>query len=186
MMNQSWNQWWPALPTHIYGTRGRWFNTLRPRQNGRHFPDAILKCIFLNENVWISIKISPKFVPKGPINNIPALVQIMAWRRPGDKPLSEPMLVIYRRIYASPGLNELTVMDFNLDFNLQSRPHYYPSIVHMLCHLSISSAHHGIKNQSSSLHSTFMYKTWNVRLESLGLCPQWTPHLSDRQWGTAG
>ena len=33
------------------------------------------------------------FFPKGPINNIPALVQIMAWRRPGDKPLSEPMLV---------------------------------------------------------------------------------------------
>ena len=28
-----------------------------------------------------------------PINNIPALVQIMAWRRPGDKPLSEPMMV---------------------------------------------------------------------------------------------
>ena len=36
---------------------------------------------------------SLKFVPKGPINNIPALVQIMAWRRPGDKPLSEPMMV---------------------------------------------------------------------------------------------
>ena len=34
-----------------------------------------------------------KFVPKGPINNIPALVHIMAWRRPGDEPLSEPMLV---------------------------------------------------------------------------------------------
>ena len=45
------------------------------------FPDDIFKCIFLNENVWISIKISLKFVPKGPINNIPALVQIMAWRR---------------------------------------------------------------------------------------------------------
>ena len=41
----------------------------------------------------ISIKISLKLIPKGPINNIPALVQIMAWRRPGDKPLSEPMLV---------------------------------------------------------------------------------------------
>ena len=68
-------------------------NTLRPRQNGRHFPDDIFKCIFLNENVWISIKFSLKFVPKGPINNIPALVQMMAWRRPGDKPLSEPMLV---------------------------------------------------------------------------------------------
>ena len=68
-------------------------NTLRPRQNGRHFPDDIFKCIFLNENVWIPIKISLKFVPKDPINNIPALVQIMAWRRPGDKPLSEPMMV---------------------------------------------------------------------------------------------
>ena len=67
-------------------------STLWPRQNGRHFPDAIFKCIFLNENVWISLKISLKFVPKGPINNIPALVQIMAWHRPGDKPLSEPMM----------------------------------------------------------------------------------------------
>ena len=69
------------------------FNTLRPRQNGRHFPDNIAKCILLNENVWISLKISLKFVPQGPINNIPALVQIMAWRRPGDKLLSGPMAV---------------------------------------------------------------------------------------------
>ena len=68
-------------------------NTLRSRQNGRHFPDDIFKCIFLNESIWNSIEISLKFVPKGPINNIPALVQIMAWRRPGDKPLSEPLLV---------------------------------------------------------------------------------------------
>ena len=68
-------------------------NPLRPRQNGRHFADATLNRIFLNENVSISIKISLKFTPKGPINNIPALVQIMAWRRPGNKPLSEPMMV---------------------------------------------------------------------------------------------
>ena len=68
------------------------FNTLRPRLNGRHFADDIFKCIFLNENILIPIKISLKFVPKGPINNIPSLVQIMAWRRPGDKPLSEPMM----------------------------------------------------------------------------------------------
>ena len=53
-------------------------NTLRPRQNGRHFPDDIFKCIFWNENAWISIKISLKFVPKGPINKIPALVTV--WR----------------------------------------------------------------------------------------------------------
>ena len=53
----------------------------------------IFKCIILYENVWIPIWISLKFVPKGPINNIPALVQTMTWRRPGDKPLSEPMIV---------------------------------------------------------------------------------------------
>ena len=78
--------WWPVA------TRSQGINTLRPRQNGQHFPDDIFKWIFLNENVWIAIKISLKFVPKGPIN-ISALVQIMAWRRPGDKPLSEPKLI---------------------------------------------------------------------------------------------
>ena len=67
-------------------------NRLRLRQNG-HLADDIFECIFFDENVWISIKIPLKFVPKGPISNIPALVQIMAWRRPGDKPLSEPMVV---------------------------------------------------------------------------------------------
>ena len=68
-------------------------NSLRPRRNGRYNADDILKCIFLKENDCIPTKISLKFVPKGPINNIPALVQIMAWCRPGDKPLSEPMMV---------------------------------------------------------------------------------------------
>ena len=68
-------------------------NTLRPTQNGCHFADDILKLIFLNGNVWIAIEIGLNFVPKGPINNIPALVQIMAWCRPGDKSLSEPMMV---------------------------------------------------------------------------------------------
>ena len=67
-------------------------NTLGPRQHGRHFADGAPKRIFLNENVRISIKISLKFVPKGPISNILSLVQIMAWHWPGDKPLFEPML----------------------------------------------------------------------------------------------
>ena len=49
-------------------------NTLRPTQNGRHFPDDIFKWIFLNENVWISIKLKLKFVPNVPINNIPVLM----------------------------------------------------------------------------------------------------------------
>ena len=69
-------------------------NKSRLRQNGWHLPDGIFKCIFLNENVWIEIKIKiTEIVPKDWINNMPALVQIMAWHRPGYKPLSEPMMV---------------------------------------------------------------------------------------------
>ena len=68
-------------------------NTLRPGRNGRHFADDTFKPIFLNENIGISIKISLQFVPKFQINNIPALVQIMAWRLVGAKPLSELMMV---------------------------------------------------------------------------------------------
>ena len=69
------------------------FNTLTPRQNWRHFADDIFKRIYLNKYIWIPIKISLKVISRGSINNIPSLVQIMAWRRPGDKPLSEPMMV---------------------------------------------------------------------------------------------
>ena len=68
-------------------------NTLRLRQDGRRFPDDTFERIFLKENVIILIKISLKFVPNGPIDNITALVERLAWRRPGDKPLSEPMMV---------------------------------------------------------------------------------------------
>ena len=80
---------WRHFLSHVFVA----INTLRPRRNEQHFADDIFKCIFFNEIVWILIKISLKFVPKGPINNIPALVQIMAWCRSGDKPLSEPMMV---------------------------------------------------------------------------------------------
>ena len=69
------------------------FKTLRPRQTGRHFADDTFNHIFMNENVRISIKFSLKFVPKVPINNIPALIQIMAWCRSGAKPLSEPIIL---------------------------------------------------------------------------------------------
>ena len=74
-------------------------NPSPPGQNSGHFPDDIFNCIFLNENVLISIEISLKFIPNSPISNIPALVQIMAWRWPGDKPLSEPMLTRFTDAY---------------------------------------------------------------------------------------
>ena len=54
---------------------------------------------FLEWKLCISIKISLKFVPQCTVNNIPALVQIMAWRCPGDKPLSEPMMAQYAKAY---------------------------------------------------------------------------------------
>ena len=68
-------------------------NTLRPRQDGRHFADDSFTCIFFNENCCILIKFSLKYVCQGAIDNNRALVQIMAWRRSGDKPLSEPMMI---------------------------------------------------------------------------------------------
>ena len=67
-------------------------NSSPPGQNGRHFADNIFRSIFINEKFCILIKISLKFVPKGPIGNNPALVKMMAWRRKGNKPSSEPML----------------------------------------------------------------------------------------------
>ena len=74
-------------------------NSSPPRQNGRHFTDDIFTCIFLNENVTISIKFLLKFVLKGPINNKSALVQVMARHLFGAKPLPEPMLTQFTDAY---------------------------------------------------------------------------------------
>ena len=65
------NKWWSS----VY--------TLRLRQNGLHFPDDSFKCIFLNENLSISLKISLMFVPKVQINNVPAMVQVIFWNNDG-------------------------------------------------------------------------------------------------------
>ena len=80
------------------------YNSLRPRQNGRHFPMH-----FFNEDVWISRKISLKFVPGVRINNIRPLVQIMAWRRPATSHYVNQWWLVYWRIYASYGLSESTI-----------------------------------------------------------------------------
>ena len=82
-------------------------NSLRLRQNGRHFPDDIFKYIFLNENVWISIKILLKFVPMSPIYNISSLVQIMAYADQATSHYLNQWWLVYWRIHASLGLNEL-------------------------------------------------------------------------------
>ena len=61
------------------------------RQNGRHFADDSFERIFLNEKFCISIRISLKVVLNGLIDNKSALVQVMAWRWTGDKPLAETL-----------------------------------------------------------------------------------------------
>ena len=50
------------------------FNSSPPEQYGCHFVDDIFMCIFVKEKFFILFKISLKFVPKGPIDNNPALV----------------------------------------------------------------------------------------------------------------
>ena len=73
-------------------------NSSPPGQNGR-FIDDILKCIFINEKFCISIEISLKFVPKDLIDKMSALVQVMAWRLTGDKPLPKPMMTQFTDAY---------------------------------------------------------------------------------------
>ena len=82
-------------------------NTLRPRENGRHFADDIFKCIFTNENLWISIKFHWSLFPR---------VQLTIFQHRFKKWLGDDQATShymnqwwldYRRVYASLGLNEL-------------------------------------------------------------------------------
>ena len=99
---------------HLCGTSGvfaqntdHWVITMRLKQNGHHFAEYILKLVFLDKKCYILIEISLKFVPKGQINNKPALVQMMAWCQTGTKPLSELTIVLFTDvIHASLGLHE--------------------------------------------------------------------------------
>ena len=73
---------------------------------------AISQTTFSNVFSWMKmfefwLKISLKFLPKGPIDKMAALVQIMAWRRTGDKPLSEPMMVYIADAYMRHSVYEL-------------------------------------------------------------------------------
>ena len=83
------------------------FNTLRPGRNCHYFADDIFKCIFLNENIWISLKISLKFLSS-------ELTIFQHWFRQwlgADQATSHYLnrcWLVYWRIYPSLGLNELS------------------------------------------------------------------------------
>ena len=61
--------------------------------------ENIFKCSLLNESDVIPIQISTKFVPRRPVDNKPALVQVMSWHRIGDKPLPEPTMIQFNDAY---------------------------------------------------------------------------------------
>ena len=69
-----------------------YINSSPPGQNDHYFADDIFICIFVKQRWCILIEVSVKLVLNGPIDNNPALVKIRAWRRIGNKSLSEPML----------------------------------------------------------------------------------------------
>ena len=84
-----------------------YFNTLRPRQNGRHLADDMFKCIFLNEDVWIPIEISLKFVPKVQSTIINHCFRQWLGAVQETSHYLNQWWLVHWRIYASLGLNEL-------------------------------------------------------------------------------
>ena len=113
----------------VHGGLYNSYTTLRPRRNEQHFADDIFKRIFIYENIWISIKISLKFFPKGPINSFPALVQITATSH-----YLNHWWLVYRRIYASLGLNELICQVFHCKLIIVQCNHQWNHYHNYWCH----------------------------------------------------
>ena len=109
-----------------------YFNWSTPEQNDHQLAHDISRCIFVNEKFCIMIKISLTFVPTSPINNNPASVWIMAWRRIGDKPLSEPMLAWFNDAYARHWGEELSEVMLTMVQLLHTYSWYvnYPILTH--------------------------------------------------------
>ena len=82
-------------------------STLRPRENSRHFPDDIFKWIFLNENIWISIEISLKFVVKGEIKIYQYWFRSWFGALQATSHYLNQSRLHYRHMYASNGLNDI-------------------------------------------------------------------------------
>ena len=96
--------------------------------------------------MWISINISLKFVPRGPINNIPTLVQVMAWSLQGDKPLSEPMMVRLPRhiCVTGPQWVNCVIGTFfrEILFEIQMLPIKEEALENTVCKLSVTLFRH--------------------------------------------
>ena len=82
------------------------FNTLRRRQNGRHFPDDIFNCIFFNKKVWISIKIHWSLLPRVKLTIFQHWFRWWLGASQATSHFLNQWWLIYWCIYASLGLNE--------------------------------------------------------------------------------
>ena len=103
-----------------------------PGQNGGRFADDVFRWIFMNEKFCILIKISLKFVPKGSIDNIPALWQWLGANQATSHYLDHwVMIFFYWRIYASLGLNKLTStqLPHYMQFPQWKYPHHYIGVM---------------------------------------------------------
>ena len=114
---------------------------------------AFTQTIFSDAFSWMKscvffIKISPKFVPKSPIDNNTALVKIMAWRRIGDKPLSDPNAdPIHWRIYAALGEDDLKSKYHSMQWKLfmfcQDSFNFVVGIIDtIMFHITVNSVQH--------------------------------------------
>ena len=100
-----WRLWLPVRPViHMASL------TLLPLDKMAAILADISPCIFLTESGRILIYISLKFVPMSSIDNRAALVQVMAWRWTGDKPLPEPMMTHFTDTYMRHSLGPSDVI----------------------------------------------------------------------------
>ena len=120
---------------------------------------------FVDGNVWISIKMSLKIVRKVSINEIPTMVQLMAWRRLGGKPLSKPMMVsllTHICVTRPPCVNvstffcsqETQAKNYEV-WKLSNAPKY------LVC------AHHSIRYENSKISFPFNFFLWHTFTFSL-------------------
>ena len=108
-------------------------NTLMPKQYGRHFADSIFKCVFLNENVFILIKVSMTFVHRVQLTIFQHWFNwYVAWLAPNQY-LNQWWLV-YWLIFASPGHNESTSLkEAPVGMGHKTSPSIHWSFVPLTC-----------------------------------------------------
>ena len=131
-------------------------NTFRLTQNGCHFADNIFKWTLLNVNALFWFKFQWNSFAKGLDGNKRSLVQIMAWRRAGNNPLSEPVMALFTDAYVTRPwwVNTLKWLAIFLKISLILKNHNgeFESWVKEKCVLCIAG--------TVELHITHEYMSW--------------------------